>query len=136
MIRLFLISLAFLLPSIFYKALAQSPKDGPQVQKFSLGVKAGPSVTWGTYPDKELRDQFKTRPKIGVGGAFFISFPLKKEYSYVAEAGYALGGRKVAIPSSNSERIHNATYQFATMSMALRKAFDVKLFKNVPTKLF
>jgi hypothetical protein len=56
---------------------AQGIKNSPEDQKFSLGVKAGPSVTFGVYPDKELRDQFKTRPKLGAGGAFFINFPLK-----------------------------------------------------------
>lgn len=106
----------------------------PGNQKFSIGVKTGPSVTYGVYPEKELRDKFTTQPKLGFAGTFFISFPLKKNYSYLAEAGYAIKGRKVKL--TNGGFINNQTYQFVELSMALRRSFNLKLVKNIPSKWF
>ena len=115
-------------------ALLAQDYELPGNQKFSLGVKAGPSVTFGAYPDKELRDQFDALPKLGFGGGLFISFPLKKQFSFLAEGGYALRGRKVKL--ANGGFVNNQTYQFAEMSMALRRSFNLKVFKNIPSKWF
>ena len=125
------ISLLFALP---LKLNAQGKNKAPEVQKFTIGFKVGPSVTLGTYPDKELRDKFKTQPKLGVIGTFFVILPLKNEYSYLAEAGYGIKGRKVKL--TNGGFINNQTFQVVEMSMALRKSYKLKLAKNIPSKWF
>ena len=125
------ISLLFALP---LKLNAQGKNKAPEIQKFTIGFKVGPSVTLGTYPDKELRDKFKTQPKLGVIGTFFVILPLKNEYSYLAEAGYGIKGRKVKL--TNGGFINNQTFQVVEMSMALRKSYKLKLAKNIPSKWF
>ncbi len=134
MIRLiFIVSIIFSLLQ-FTPLKAQEGNKTPEAQKFSIGIKAGPSATLGVYPDKSQRDQFKALPKFGYGGAFFINFPLKSNYSYLAEAGYAVKGRKVKL--TNGDFINNQTFQFVQMSMALRKSYNLKLVKNIPSKWF
>ena len=134
MIRLLFTAFIIFFLADFTILKAQGPKNSPEEQKFSLGIKAGPSATFGIYPDKELRDQFKSQPKLGMGGAVFINFPLKDSYSFLAEAGYSLKGRKIKL--TNGDFINNQTFQFAEMSMALRRSFNLRLVKNIPSKWF
>lgn len=47
-------------------------------QKFSLGLKAGPSVTFGRFRDTDLRNTYSVSPKVGFTAGGLIIFPLKK----------------------------------------------------------
>jgi hypothetical protein len=114
--------------------IAQEPNRAPEPQRYSLGLKFGPSVTLPSYPEKELRDLFSSKPKFGYGGMGFISFPINRtRYSYFVEAGYAVRGRKYSTEIGGT---NNQTLQFGEMAMGLRRSFDLKLKKNVPTKWF
>jgi hypothetical protein len=134
MLRLISILLFSFFLTYCQTSTAQETKRAPEAQRYSIGLKFGPSVTFPSYPDKELRDLFSSKPKFGYGGMGFISFPLSKtRYSYFAEAGYAVRGRKY---STETGGLNNQTFQFAELSMGLRRSFDLKLKKNVPTKWF
>jgi hypothetical protein len=129
----------FLLTIVIFSTLpfslfAQDRKQAPQAQRFSIGIKVGPSLTFASYPDETQRDQFSSKPKFGYGGMGFIIFPLNKtRYSFITEAGYAIRGRKIEYGGGLS---NNATYQFVEMSMGLRRSFDLKIRKNLPSKWF
>ncbi len=118
----------------FTLAAAQEKQAAPESQKFSIGIKAGPNVTLALYPDKAQRDQFTSYPKLGFGGSAFINFPLKKDYSYLAEAGYAIKGRRTKL--TNGDFFNTQTFHFAEVAMALRKSFNLRLVKNIPSKWF
>lgn len=116
-------------------SFGQQIKEQPESQKFSVGIKLGPSITYASYPEKEQRDLFSSLPKAGFGGQAFIIFPIKHTgFSFLAEGGYSVRGRKFRIEEEGF--INNSTYQFAEASMAVRKSIDVNVFKNVPTKVF
>lgn len=118
-------------------AKAQDINKAPEAQKFSIGIKVGPSVTLARYPDKDQRDQFESQPKFGYGGQVFVNFPLGRTgYTFLAEAGYAVRGRKIKLIGNESNYINNATYQFADLSMGLRKSFNLKIVENIPSKWF
>jgi hypothetical protein len=103
-------------------------------QNFSLGIKAGPSLTWVAFGDKDTREEFGSKPKVGFAVGGVISFPLKNNYSFLSEAGFKQQGRRVTFYDNTWE--NNATYQFIDMSMALRKSFIVKIRKDVSTRAF
>ena len=96
-----------------------------KAQKFSLGVKAGPSITIGRFRDSDLRDIYSNRTKVGFTGGGFISFPLAKDYSFIAEGGFSRKGKKLKF--SSNEWTNNAKFNFIDLSMALRKSFDFQL---------
>jgi hypothetical protein len=102
-------------------------------QKFALGIKAAPHFTVAHYRDKDLRKEMSPGPMFGytVGGQ--IKFPLKDNYSFFSEVGFAQKGRNTEFDVEGRNR---AVYYFLDGSMALRKQFNVKVFKNVPTNLY
>jgi hypothetical protein len=102
-------------------------------QKYSLGIKAAPNFTIARYRDKDLQKQFSPGFVFGytVGGQ--IKFPLKDNYAFLTEAGFAQKGRSTVFDLDGRNR---AVYYFIDGSMALRKQFRVKLFKNVPTNMY
>lgn len=103
-------------------------------QKFSLGVKAGPSISWMYYGDSDNRSTYDSKAKLGYFGSGLIIFPMKKEYSCVIEGGYAQRGRVVEY--GNGAYRNDADYNFAEGSLLLRKAFPFRLSKNVRAKMF
>jgi hypothetical protein len=103
-------------------------------QNFSLGVKAGPLLSWASFGDKADRDNFKNKAKPGYFAAGFISFPLKDNYSFQTEVGFSQRGRKVLF--SNEEWENNATYYYIDMGMLLRRSFKFNLGKNIPANWF
>lgn len=129
--------LVFLVAFISLSSLvfAQEVNKAPEVQKFSIGIKLGPSVTFARYPEPEQRDRISSRAKFGYGGQVFVAFPLSRTgYTYLAEAGYAVRGRKVKLEPGGF--VNNSTYQLIDLSMALRKSFDFQLAENLPAKWF
>ena len=102
-------------------------------QNFSLGVKAGPSITLGRFGDSDLRDIYSNRTKIGFTAGGFISFPLAKDYAFVAEGAFSQKGKKIKF--NNNEWTNSATFNFIDMSMALRKSFQFQLRPDVKSKI-
>jgi hypothetical protein len=100
-------------------------------QKFSYGLKAGILGVYTNFPEQDsLRSGIK--PGFNVGG--LIIFPLKKEYSFTAEGGFSQQGRSWTYKPNDSK--WTSTYHFIDLSMALRKSFQLKLFKDVPSTWF
>jgi hypothetical protein len=102
-------------------------------QQFSVGIKVAPNLTVARYRDDDLRDQFKPRYQFGWTAGTQIKFPLKDHFSFLTEVGFAQKGRNVEHIEGGRNK---SKYYFLDGSMALRKSFRVKLFKNVPTQMY
>lgn len=98
-------------------------------QKLSLGVKGGPLALWSAYGDKDDRQEFDSKPKLGYSASGIIGFPLKKKYACIFEGGYSQRGRKVIFNNGFSQ--NNATYRFTDFSLLLQRSFSFNLSKNV-----
>ncbi|MEP2671118.1 MAG: porin family protein [Cyclobacteriaceae bacterium] len=125
--RLSVVAVLFLLLNFF-------PTQKGWSQKFSLGVKAGPSVTLGRFRDSDLRDIYTTKPVFGymVGG--LVIFPLEKDYSFISEIGYSQKGKKVLF--NDNTWTNKTTFNFIDISMALRKSYEFRLRDNIKSKIF
>jgi hypothetical protein len=105
-------------------------------QKFSVGLKAGGSVNWARFGEREDREKFGSRPKFGYAGGLLISFPLseKHKFSFQTEGGYSRKGR--IIKSQENTWTNSATYNMIDLSMCLRKSFTFHLKENLPVDWF
>jgi hypothetical protein len=105
-----------------------------QAQKFSLGLRGGPLLNWAHFGDSDDKANFDSKPKIGftVGGT--ITFPLKNNYSFLAEGAYSMKGRRIVFNDKTWE--NNNTYTFLDMGMLLRKKFRLRISENLPTHWF
>jgi Outer membrane protein beta-barrel domain len=131
LIRLSLVTI-LQLSAVFYGVHAQvrpaksMENAGQKSQKYSLGLKVGPTITMGHFP-KNLPDTVlqthTNRPKTGFTIAGVLTLPLPNNYSCVMEAGYMKGGRKVDY--NNNQWQNDFTYKFITSSLALRKLFKI-----------
>jgi hypothetical protein len=102
-------------------------------QKYSIGIKAAPNFTIARYRDSELREQFKPSFVFGYTVGAQVKFPLKDRYSFLTEVGFAQKGRNTQFHPDGRNK---GTYYFVDGSMALRKSFRVKLFKDIPTQMY
>lgn len=102
-------------------------------QKFSLGVKAGPSLSTGRFRDSDLRDQFNAKAILGFTAGGIIVFPLKNEYSFATEVGFSRKGKKLEF--NEGTWTNKANFSFLDMSMALRKSFDLQIRPDVQSKI-
>jgi hypothetical protein len=123
--------------AIFYCATAQTkerPQEnvGQKSQKYSLGLRIGPTVTMGqlskTLPDTIL-DTHKHKPKAGFTAMAQLIFPMQKKFSCLLEAGYSRSGRRLSYNEGDWE--NNFTYNFISSSMGLRKTFQFHLREGV-----
>jgi len=105
---------------------------GVFAQKFSLGVKAGVLGVYTNFPDE--KDTLKSNIKLGFNVAGLISFPLKRNCAFVAEAGFSQQGRSYTYSPTGDK--WSGTYNFLDASMALRKYFHWNLIKHVSTDWF
>lgn len=103
-------------------------------QNFSMGVKAGPSLTVGRFRDSDLRDTYSSKLKFGYTVGGFISFPLAEDYSFIAETAYSRKGKKLKFNSD--EWTNNASFNFIDFSMALRKSFDYQIRPDIRSRIF
>ncbi len=92
-------------------------------QKFSLGLKAGVQGTYTNFNDQ--RDTLKSGVAPGFSFGGLIIFPMKKEYSFIAEGGYSKQGRRWEYTPNKDK--WTSTYSFWEMSMALNKSFRLKI---------
>lgn len=122
------------LVTILFIVLATSFVQKMNAQNFSLGIKAGPGLTSGRFKDSDLRDRFNTQPYFGFTAGGLILFPLKKNYSFVAETVFTRKGKKIKF--NDDVWTNTASFNFIDISMALRKSFDFKLRPNVNSKIF
>ncbi len=104
-------------------------------QKFTLGVKAGGSLTWAGFGDKEAKDNFNSRMKPGFNAGILIGFPLKDKYDLILEGGVSQKGRIITF-NENPVWRNNLTMRMTDMSMMLRRNFEFMLRKDTPAKGF
>lgn len=99
-------------------------------QKFSFGVRAGGLATWPSFADKEEKRGFSRSVSMGHTETIFIAFPMKKDFHFVAEGGYAQRRRRLKF--NNDDWVNKSLYNFIDISGLLRKSFHFQLDKNVP----
>src|SRR5688572_15804603 len=102
-------------------------------QKFSLGLRAGGTVNWASFRDKDQKDTFSIKPSQGFTLGGLIGFPLKNNYSVIIEGGFT---QKSRILKENTLLENHATYKFVDGSLLLRKAYKFDLGKNIPAEWF
>jgi hypothetical protein len=108
-------------------------------QNFYLGVRGGPLLGWQSFGDKYDKKTFeKVPPVFGYYGGGVVGFPLNKNYTFQAEAGFSQKGRKLVYSTSEggAHIEHKATYHFIDLSMMLRKDFPLRINKNIPYRCF
>lgn len=92
-------------------------------KKILIGIKAGATVSKNIFSDKNDNDEFTNLWKPGFLGTVLINFPLKNNFSFVAETGFSFRGRKIEF--NNDSWLNNASYNFIDASMMLRKSFPI-----------
>jgi hypothetical protein len=107
---------------------------GAHAQKYTIGGKAGVLLSWPTFADKEDKNVFGSRPRLGFSVAGLINFPMKEHYSFQAEGGFSRQGRTITYSAGTWK--NECTYYFADMNMMLRRTFRLHLAKNIPTNWF
>ncbi|HQQ97533.1 MAG TPA: porin family protein [Cyclobacteriaceae bacterium] len=115
-------------------ATAQKTYRVPNSQRYYLGVKGGPLVSWATFRDPDLKDMYSSSPVAGYYVAGLINFSLKKNYSFQSEFGYSQQGRNISF--ADGAWTNASTYKFMDFAMMLRRSFELKLIKDVPTNWF
>jgi len=103
-------------------------------QKYSLGVKAGPIVNWASFGDKYEKDTLSGGVKLGYSVGVIVSFPLKHDFDFFAEASYSQKGRRLKYEPENW--LNQATYKFVDVTMLLRKSYTFRLEKNIPSQWY
>lgn len=104
-------------------------------QKYSLGVKAGASITWPGFGEPEFDEIYNRRLTPGFSAALLLGFPLKHHYDILFEAGYSQRGRILTVDQGVLWQ-NNMTMQLADMNMMLRKSFKFRLKKDTPSEVF
>jgi len=103
-------------------------------QKFSLGLKGGANINWAHFGDSEDKANFDSKPKVGFTLGGTITFPLKNNYSFLAEGAYSVKGRRIQFNDNTWE--NNNTYSFIDMTMLLRRSFHLHIKENLPTNWY
>lgn len=101
-------------------------------QEFSIGPLIGIHTYKVRFTDSEARDFFDSSSKLGYRAGFFVSFPLKNRYEWVAEAYYSAKGREVAFENFTND----ADYEFLVMTHLLRKNFQLSLGEKIKGSWF
>lgn len=103
-------------------------------QKYTLGIKAGTSITASVLGDKDDKRDFSSGSKIGYFGAALINFPMRKDYSFQTEIGFAQRGRNIKF---NEDTWSNkAAYQFLDGAMVLRKSYPLNWATDIKGSWF
>jgi hypothetical protein len=119
-LKTIIILLLYLLGSTFCYA---------QRQQFTVGVKAGSTLSTIWFGDKDDKDLFTNSTKLGFFGAGIVNFPLKKNFSFQTEVGFSQRGKKVKF--NEDSWVNDAKYHFIDGSMLLRKSYPLQWAKNV-----
>ncbi|HYC86360.1 MAG TPA: porin family protein [Chryseosolibacter sp.] len=103
-------------------------------QKYSIGVKAGPLINWARFGDPEAREDLSSGVKLGYSAGVLVSFPLKHDFDFFAEAAYSQKGRRLKFEPE--DWLNQATYKFIDVTMLLRKSYTFRLEKNIPSQWY
>lgn len=113
---------------------AQKVYRVPNTQRYFVGIKAGPLVSWPVFSDPDLKHEFSSSLVPGFNVAGLISFALKNSYSFQSELGYSRMGRKLSF--SSDTWTNTSTYQFLDFSMLLRRSFRLNVGENIPANWY
>jgi hypothetical protein len=103
-------------------------------QKFSLGAKAGILAAYTNFAEETDKSKSNVMLKPGYSVAGIIDFPLKKSYSFQAEAGFSQQGRVISF--SSDQQKNTSTYNFIDLAMGLRKSFNFNIKKDIASQWF
>jgi len=101
-------------------------------QKYSLGFRAGGTVNWASFRDKDQKDTFSVKLSTGFTLGALLGFPLKNNYSVIIEGSFSQKSRTL----SDGLLENHATYKFIDGTLLLRKAYKFQLGANVPAEWF
>src|SRR5688500_18167352 len=103
-------------------------------QKYSVGVKVAPLISWPGFGDKEDKDTFSRGVNLGYSAGALVSFPMKKDFDCFIEVAYSHKGRKLKF---NEDRwLNQSVYNMVDLTLLLRKSYQFTLEKNVPSYFF
>lgn len=102
-------------------------------QKYSIGIRAGGTLNWASFRDKDQKDTFSVKPSTGFTVGALIGFPLKNNYSVIIEGGFS---QKSRVIKENTLLENHSTYRFVDGSLLLRKAYKFQLGENIPADWF
>jgi hypothetical protein len=103
-------------------------------QKYSFGLRAGGTLNWASFRDKDQKDTFSVRPSTGFALGALIGFPLKNNYSVIIEGGFSQKSR--ALKDDDAQLENHSTYKFVDGSLLLRKSYKFELGKDIPAEWF
>jgi len=103
-------------------------------QEFALGLKAGPLMSWSVYGDRDDGKDFESKITPGFYAAGIIAFPLKNNYTCVLEGGFSQHGRSILFNEGSGK--NKATYSFTDAVLLLRKGYNIRLGKDVPSSVY
>jgi hypothetical protein len=101
-------------------------------QKYSLGIRAGGTLNWASFRDKDQKDTFSVKPTTGFTIGGLVGFPLKNNYSVIIEGGFSQKARVLNDPLLSN----HSTYKFVDGTLLLRKSFKFELGPNIPSEWF
>jgi len=101
-------------------------------QKYSVGFRAGGTVNWASFRDKDQKDTFSVKPTTGFTIGALIGFPLKNNYSVIIEGGFSQKSRRL----DDVLLENHSTYKFVDGTMLLRKAYKFQLGPDIPSEWF
>jgi hypothetical protein len=99
-----------------------------------MGVKGGALLNWAHFGEKEDKEKFRSRVRLGYTGGALISFPLKNKYSFQAEGAFSKKGRQIKF--NDNTWTNTASYNMIDLSMCLRKSFTFHIKENLPADWF
>lgn len=108
--------------------------NAADAQKYSLGVRAGGTVNWASFRDKDQKDTFSIMPSSGFTISALVGFPLKNNYSVIIEGGFSQKSRTLRDDEASLE--NHSTYKFVDGALLLRKAYKFELGKDIPAEWF
>lgn len=85
-----------------------------------------------SFEDKDDRDIYDSKPKLGYRLGAYIAFPLENNFSWSTELYYSKKGRKL----ETNSYINDADYNFIEASVLLRKSYPTKILDNLKGKWF
>lgn len=123
-----------LMGGVHLRASGQKVYQVPNSQRYFIGIKAGVLASLTTYGDSDLEREFSPSLSGGFHAAGLINFPLKKNFSFQSEFGFARMGRKVSFNSGSWS--NTSTHNFLDFGMLLRRSFLLKVWKNIPSNWY
>lgn len=122
------------------KAAKSMENVGEKSQKYTLGIRLGPTATLGHFP-KNLPDTILQSHQNKLKAGFIVvgqlTFPLDNGFICLMEGGYARGGRKVNYNIGDSSHWQNDfNYNFLSTSLGLRKTFKIHIKEGLDINLF